>query len=997
MMKKYYSGIAGSGRAYFVLEQYRQGGTFVVVTGEDEVSSWRDNLKALGQFFEAPEVYTFPQSDHFERLSTLKSIAGDGRGIIITTPESLVTKTVSPANLQKDTLMLEPGRNYEFNALIDTLSKLGYQRVDFVEEKGQFSRRGEVLDLWPPDQNLPWRLVFAINTLESLRAFDVVTQRSEEFLKASRLLPVREESQEFLAEYLPKDTLFYFDSPPEESVPEAYGGYDWLVNDALQPGAENAGFNGFVRWGGNSPLFISELARFSVQGYKTIIFCSNTGEKERIEDILFDNRKEELTPELLIGPLTEGFYSPSRKLAVFSSQEILYKKRPLSFPKFKTGRRLEGLWEISSGDYVVHERYGIGRYLGLKKLVRGEQEAEYLCLEYKGGDKLYVPVDDFRVVQKYVGVEGRRPRLYSLDTASWERAKQRAQKGAQDMAEELLKLYAARKNAPGHAYPPDNHWERELGDSFPFQETQDQLRAIEEVKIDLEQPRPMERLICGDVGYGKTEVAIRAAFKIVQDSKQVAVLVPTTVLSEQHFRTFSDRLAPFPVRLAVLSRFQPKKEQNKIVAAVNQGLIDITIGTHRLLSKDIKFRDLGLLIIDEEHRFGVKQKEKIKAFKKNVDVLLLSATPIPRTLSLALSNLRDLSVIESPPYGRLPIETHLGPYEENTVKKIIRAELSRAGQVFYVHNRVETIVSRAEYLKRLIPEIRWGVVHGQMPPAEVEKTMWRFLHRQLDVLVATTIIESGLDIPTVNTMIIEEAENFGLAQLYQLRGRIGRERQKAYCYLFFTPASLTDESRKRLQALQEFSELGSGFRLALRDLEIRGAGNILSARQHGFVKEIGFELYSRLLDEASNRLKGRVRAPEEWKTSLDISMPAYLPDDYVTAEDLRIIFYRRLAGARSENDLGAIRDELKDRFGSLPLPAKNLLELSGLRLLAEKLKIKSIVEEDGAMALYFSDNIIFRPEDILSLATDYAGILEFMRGESQGVRLRKEAMEKPSF
>jgi transcription-repair coupling factor (superfamily II helicase) len=500
------------------------------------------------------------------------------------------------------------------------------------------------------------------------------------------------------------------------------------------------------------------------------------------------------------------------------------------------------------------------------------------------------------------------------------------------------------------------------------------------------------------VGFGKTEVAVRAAFKAVQDARQVVVLCPTTVLAEQHFNTFSNRLTPFPVRVEMLSRFQQKKDQKKVIEDVNKGLVDIVVGTHRVLSKDVKFKELGLLIIDEEHRFGVKQKEKIKNLKKNIDVLLLSATPIPRTLSLALSNLRDLSVIETPPYGRLPIETHLGPYDEKIVQRIIQAELSRGGQVFYVHNRVETIFSRAQYLQKLIPEIRWGVIHGQLPAQEIEKVMWQFLHRQIDVLIATTIIESGLDIPTVNTMIVEEAENFGLAQLYQLRGRIGRERQKAYCYLFYTPDKLTEESRKRLEALQEFSELGSGFRLALRDLEIRGAGNILSARQHGFVRDIGFELYSRLLDEASRRLKGVEVGDvfeESRKTVIDLTLPAFLPQEYVEAEDLRVMFYRRLGTARTPADLRAVRDELEDRFGRLPAAADNLLVLADLRLAAEAVRVQSIVEDARDIVIRFGNGIEFMPDKILALANDYAGVLEFLRGDEPGVRLRKECIVPP--
>jgi transcription-repair coupling factor (superfamily II helicase) len=998
-MKKYYSGLAASGKAYFVLEHLPKNGTLVVVVPEEEVTLWQGNVQALSTLTTPVRVFPFLQADHFGRLNTIKNIADDrANAIIIATVGSLGEQTVQPDTFRKEVLVFEPGRDYEFNDLTAALSRLGYQRADFVEERGQFSRRGEILDIWSPDQERPWRLVFAINTLESLRIFDVVTQRSEEFLKKTELLPAKEETQTYLSEYLPGDTLFYFEAPPPECLPIEFSKFDWLVNDPLSPEAIEEDFKSFTRWGGNFPLFGEELRQYADAGCRLVIICGSQGEKERIDDVLFEQKWDGAPPEFLIGPLADGFYSRKRKLAVLSSQEILYRRRPVNFPKFKTGRRLEGLWEISSGDYVVHEKYGIGRYLGLRKLVRGEHESEYLCIEYKNGDKLYVPPDDFRVVQKYVGVEGCRPRLFSLDTASWERAKQRAADGARDMAEELLKLYAERHNAPGHAYQTETPWERELADSFPYQETQDQLRAIEDVKKDLENQAPMERVICGDVGFGKTEVAIRAAFKVAQDSKQVAVLVPTTVLAEQHYNTFSNRLAPFPTRVALISRFQDKKEQKKVVEGLAAGTVDIVVGTHRLLQKDVRFKDLGLLIIDEEHRFGVKQKEKIKAFKKNVDVLLMSATPIPRTLSLALSSLRDLSVIETPPYGRLPIETHLGPYDDKLVKRIIQAELSRGGQVYYVHNRVETIFSRAQHLQDLLPDARFGVIHGQMAAAVIEKTMWNFLHRHIDVLVATSIIESGLDIPSVNTMIIEEAENFGLAQLYQLRGRIGREKQKAYCYLFYTPDQVTEDSRKRLEALKEFGELGAGFRLALRDLEIRGAGNILSAKQHGFVKEIGFELYSRLLDEASQSLKsGKPVVREEFKSTIDFALPSFLPQDYIDQEDLRIIFYRKLATARSERDLEAVREELKDRFGSLPQAVVNLLTLTALRLQAEQEKIKGIAEEDGCIAVYFSNLMSFTPDGITAMAADYGDKMEFMRGEAPGIRFRKDMIPRPPF
>lgn len=1005
-MEKYFFGLAGASKAYFVLDKFPTNGVVVVIVEDDNISETRDDFFALSRILKPAPVYSFPSLDHFERLTTLNNLSIEPNAVIITSLDALREETISIDEFKKELINIELGCDYKFDAFIQSLSNIGYRRSVLVEEKGQFSRRGDIVDIWPPDQNLPWRLSFNNNTLESLRSFDIVTQRSGQFLNKEKIIPAKELKESNLTDYLPDNTLIYIDIPEYAGIPENFSKYDKLINSAAPDaglgaaGAGDAGFRLFYGLAGNQGLFLDELKKFIEKEFMVMIFCSNEGEKERVEDILFENKIPECY-ELAIGRLSAGFYSQTRKLAVFSSQEMLYKKPPVSFPKFKTGRRLEGLWEISPRDYIVHEKYGIGRYLGLKKISRGEQEAEYLCIEYKGGDKLYVPTDEFRVVQKYIGVEGYRPRLFSLDTFAWERAKQRAKEGAKEMAEELLKLYAARSAVIGHAFEPDNHWEKELSDSFPYEETQDQLKAIEEVKQDLEKQKPMERLICGDVGYGKTEVAVRAAFKVVQDSKQAAVLVPTTVLAEQHFQTFSTRLGPFPVNLQVLSRFQQKKEQKKIIEGISSGLVDIVIGTHRILQKDVKFKDLGLVIIDEEHRFGVGQKEKMKYLKKNVDVLLLSATPIPRTLSISLSGLRDLSIIETPPCGRQPIETHLGPYDDKIVKKIIQAELSRGGQVFYVYNRVETILSRASYLKKLMPEMRWGIVHGQMKPSDIEKTMWEFLHRKIDVLIATTIIESGLDIPSVNTMIVEEAENFGLAQLYQLRGRIGREKQKAYCYLFYTPSQLSEDSTKRLKALQEFNELGSGFRLALRDLEIRGAGNILSSKQHGFVREIGFELYGRLLEEASKKLRGAdvsVETPkEEQKTTLDFLVSAHIPSDYIETEDLRIIFYRRMTNAKSQTDLDEIASELVDRFGKFPLPVENLFELAQIKLLAEKAAIKSITEDDNFISLYFSERQSFTPEKILKLANDYSGILEFIRSETPGIKLKKTLIPSPLF
>lgn len=1010
MNKNEFYGLAAGGDAHFVLRNMPAGGAIVAIVPDDELSRWQDNISALGSFYSLPAINVFPSGEHSKRIIALKNLLTNPRGVVLATPQSITEKTLSPSSLANRSLELGVGKGYAIEKLLALLSENGYTRIDFVEEEGNFSRRGEIVDIWNAGADMPWRIVFGYNEIESIRTFDVTTQRSEKFVQRINILPLSETKESYLSDYLPPNRVFYAQMPASsddvargalESAMEHFKSDRWLVNNPLLhgPDAVDAGYKPFLRWGGNFGIFISDLEKILDQGYKSYIFCSNQGEKERIEEVFAEHRWHSGLPERIIGHLQNGFYSPALKTAVFSAQEILYKKQPISFPKFKTGRRLEGLWEISPGDYVVHERYGIGRYLGLKRIERQEQAAEYLAIEYKGGDKLYVPIDDFMVVQKYVGLEGRRPKLYSLDTAAWERAKIRAKEGAEKMAQELLTLYAQRKQAPGYAYQAETTWEKELADSFGYTETEDQLRAIEDVRRDLEQPTPMERLICGDVGFGKTEVAIRAALKVAVNSRQVAVLVPTTVLAEQHSQTFSNRLSPFPVRVALLSRFQTESEQESVIADMASGAVDIVIGTHRLLQKDVAFKDLGLLIIDEEHRFGVKQKEKIKSLKKNVDIMMLSATPIPRTLSLALASLRDLSVIESPPYGRLPIETHLGHFDEKSVKRIIEAELSRNGQVFYVHNRVETIFSRAAYLKRLIPGIRLAVIHGQLPSDEIEKAMWEFMHRKTDVLIATTIIESGLDIPSANTMIIEEAENFGLAQLYQLRGRIGREKQKAYCYLFYTSASLTEDAEKRLSALGEFSELGSGFRLALRDLEIRGAGNILGAEQHGNVKDIGFELYSTLLDEASRKLKGTGVSEEKGKAhkvSVDFISGAYIPDTYIEAEDVRIIFYRRLVSAASLDDVEKIKSELIDRFGAMLEPLKILIEITNIKLMAQACGIEHIDESQEYVSLRFTD-INIKPEKVVMLAQDYKNMLDFPRPERPVIRLKKDNMKPDIF
>ncbi|MCS6939551.1 MAG: transcription-repair coupling factor, partial [Roseiflexus sp.] len=692
------------------------------------------------------------------------------------------------------------------------------------------------------------------------------------------------------------------------------------------------------------------------------------------------------------GALDAGFRLPALRLTLYSDSEIFgwRQRRIVTGQRRQRERSVEDraafLRGLKPGDYVVHIEHGIAVYEGLVRRSVGGIERDYLNLRYAEGDRLYVPVDQIDRVSRYIGAGDAEPQLTRLGTQDWERAKRKARAAVQDLADELISLYAQRQLAEGHAFSPDTEWQRELEASFPYVETPDQLKAIIDVKRDMEQPQPMDRLICGDVGFGKTEVALRAAFKAVQDGKQVAVLAPTTVLVQQHYDTFSRRMAAFPVRVEMISRFRSAKEQSDIVQRLARGEIDIIIGTHRLLSKDVTFKDLGLLVIDEEQRFGVRHKERIKQLRTNVDVITLTATPIPRTLHMALAGIRDLSVIDTPPEDRIPIKTYVLPYDENLIREAILRELDRGGQVYFVHNRVQSIYYVADRLRQLVPEARIAVGHGQLDERELERVMLDFFTGKDDVLVCTTIIESGLDVPNANTIIIDDATNFGLAQLYQLRGRVGRSSQRAYAYLFYrSERPSTPEAQERLQAIQEATELGAGFRIAMRDLEIRGAGNLLGAEQSGHIAAVGFDLYSRLLEQAVRTLKQRLiatnlmtgadaqRAPAPAVAAgstppprlprqpsvkvdekvlisplvtLDLPLDAYLPVDYIPDDQVRLAVYQRMAEAQTPEAVNDLRQELRDRFGELPEPAEQLLIWLRIKALALAAGVTSVVTTD---------------------------------------------------
>jgi transcription-repair coupling factor (superfamily II helicase) len=1012
----YLSGVAGAGKAHYLFKRISEikeinecqalSTRVFAFVKDEELNSFYDDLRSF--FSPDFDIFSFPSDDASQRIFAIDKIKSLKSFAICATDVSINLYVPDPkSNIG---INIVQNQKCDFEKLVISLSSFGYTRTNFVEDRMQFAQRGDIIDIWPAANDMPVRILFEYDVVGAIRIFDPASQLSNTFINEIKILPSGISKSNFTIkdyfEYLSsvvlgleKDTIgtcdnssviVYFDYPIDKDMEKTFDKYGLFINDALNIKSEHQEYKSFTGFGGDINFFVNSLKSFAQNDALIKIYCANDGQRLRILDIFHENRWDYKSPEFLYGNLSQGFYLEQEKLVCISTSQMLYKKKQISFPKVKGARRLEGIWEISAGDYVVHEKYGIGRYIGLKTISRDSNTSEYLCIEYRNSDKLYVPVEEIKAVKKYIGIEGVKPKLYSMDTLAWERVKSRARQAAAEFAKELLNLYTQRSLIKRKPFGSQTPWEKELKDAFFYEETPDQARAIEDINNDFDKPYPMERLLCGDVGYGKTEVALRAAFKVVQEGMQVAVLAPTTVLTCQHYNTFYHRLSMFPTKVAQLSRFQTKAEQKNITQDLEKGLIDIVIGTHRLLQKDVQFKNLGLLIVDEEHRFGVKQKEKIKSIKKNIDILMLSATPIPRTLSSALAGFRDLSLIETPPPGRLSIETNLSEYDEKLIKTIIEAELSRNGQVFYVYNKVETILTKAECIKKLIPDIKLGLIHGKMKAKDIESIMWKFTNLELDILLATTIIESGLDIPSVNTMIIEEAENFGLSQLYQLRGRIGRGSHKAYCYLFYKDKDLSDEAVKRFEAMREFGKLGSGFGLALRDLEIRGAGGILSASQHGFVSDIGYDMFAKLLEQEGKKVKGDTVAPPEIEhTSIDLQINALIPSTYIQNEEMRILFYRKLATAEDLKAIESIKSELLDRFGKIPQETQMLFEITDLRFAAKKLNIERISEDNDYIFLYFSQNADFSQSDITRLVSDYSGIIEFISGKCYAFKLKK--------
>jgi transcription-repair coupling factor (superfamily II helicase) len=957
--------------------------------------------------------------------------AATGRArLIVASAPALLPLVSRPPRLLEASIEVRPGDEIDPTLLADRLLDAGFVRQEPVDEHGTFTIRGGIVDVFPAADVEPVRLEFVGDTVESLRRFDPSTQRSGGTADGILIVPLRERFDsggtlsvlDFLAR---SGGLRVVVSEREQSEREARGARDQLETSYAEAAARGheapaAPSEMFLAWDDLAPRlseaprleelgvagdgrvlevacqparafrgrigdWIADLQEARARGDEVLFVAGSAGRAERAVELLQEydvtaahvDRAGEgrgAAVRVAVGSLSRGFRLGAAALQVYAEADVFEETRRTRDERRGRARRFfSDLRDLKGGDLVVHVDHGIGEFVGLKELgVRGADAGqEFLELRYQGEDKLFVPVERLDLIQKYTG--GARPALDRLGGATWEKAKSRIRRAMRDMAGELLKLYAQRKAVAGHAYSPDTHWQAEFEAAFPYELTPDQEAAVLDVKRDMETPAPMDRLLCGDVGYGKTEVAVRAAFKAVMDGKQVAFLAPTTVLAFQHLKTLRERCAGFPLTIDMISRFRSRQEIAQILERVRAGGLDILVGTHRLLSKDVQFKDLGLLVVDEEQRFGVAHKERIKQLRKRVDVVTMTATPIPRTLNMSLVGIRDMSIIETPPKDRLSIQTSVVTFDASVIARAIRNELARGGQVYFVHNRVESIDSIAGLLQRLVPEARLVVGHGQMDEDGLERAMMGFVERRYDVLLATTIVENGLDIPNANTIIINRADRYGLAQLYQLRGRVGRSDRPAYAYLLVPPEeSLQPLARKRLAAIKEFSDLGSGFRVAALDLEIRGAGNLLGGEQSGHIEAVGFEMYMKLLEQTIRELKGE-EVDEDVRATVNLGVELKIDDTYVPDMNQRLMIYRRVAAARSERELAAVVEEIRDRYGALPDSVLNLVAYGRMRILADRLGIEAIDREGRLVVIRFKPAAPVDPRRLVRVVSERPG------------------------
>lgn len=1044
-----------------------------------------------------------------QRMVVVKQLMENKSGIVVTTFDGLMDHLLPIQNLEKHILTVKAGQTLDIEEWKEKLVEIGYERMGQVDGMGQFSVRGGIIDVFPLTEEQPFRIELWDDEVDSIRTFDLESQRSVEQLEIVKIYPATEmvltkeqkqigikrieqdakkyendlrkqskfdeagkirsiihELLEGLREgwkvhgldgfipyfypetvpfskYFPEeDSVFFLDEPArlkekgetvetefrESMIHRLEKGYLLPGQTALLYTAKEAmsgvqrkstvmltgleqklqgllvekRYSMYVKnvssYQNGFEILIKDLTRWKKEGYRIILLSGSRTRASRLAGDLReydlraycpdgDNVDKDVKPgEILVtyGNLHRGFEYPLIKFIVITEGDMfgVEKKRRKKKKTNYEGTKIQSFSDLSVGDYVVHEDHGLGIYRGIEKIERDGVIKDYLKVEYGDGGNLYLPAARMDGIQKYAGSDAKKPKLNKLGGSEWNKTKTRVKGAVRDIAKDLVQLYAARQEAEGFQYGSDTVWQKEFEEMFPFDETEDQLDAIEAAKADMESRKIMDRLICGDVGYGKTEIAIRIAFKAVQEGRQVVYLVPTTILAQQHFKTFEQRMKDFPVRVEMLSRFRTPAEQKKTIEDMRKGFVDIVIGTHRVLSKDVQFKNLGLLIIDEEQRFGVTHKEKIKKLKENIDVLTLTATPIPRTLHMSLIGIRDMSVLEEPPVDRVPIQTYVMEYNDEMVREAIHRELARGGQVYYVHNRVNNIDEIASHIAGLVPDATVTFAHGQMREHELERIMFDFVNGDIDVLVCTTIIETGLDIPNANTMIIQDADHMGLSQLYQLRGRVGRSNRISYAFLMYKrDKMLREEAEKRLQAIREFTELGSGIKIAMRDLEIRGAGNVLGAEQHGHMEAVGYDLYCKLLNEAVQALKGERSESEAYNTVVDCDVDAYIPSEYIKNEYQKLDIYKRISGIENEDEYMDMQDELIDRFGELPKPVENLLKVAAVKALAHAAYVTEVNINRQEVRIILYQNARLDVERIPKLVEKYQGSLKLHLAE----------------
>ncbi|RGH40894.1 MULTISPECIES: transcription-repair coupling factor [Clostridia] len=989
-------------------------------------------------FYHADIKGKYLQSQRMEVIRAILECDKSASITVITTMDAFLDGVIGPKEIETQKLTLLSGDVLEFGKVQEQLVKMGYERETQIESPGQFAVRGGILDVFPLTDELPVRIELWGDEIDSIRTFDAESQRSIENLEKVTIYPTGElitdetKSVSFLEYFNRKESLLLLDEPIRllEQAKEIESEYQKSRENRQEAGMEESAdellvfaveeiiekmnqyssvafttleskcgtfhvrrtyslqTKGVNPYNNSFEMLTLDLKRLKRNGYRVILLSGSRTRARRLAEDLRDYElssyysetlEKEVQPgEILVtyGHVTEGYEYPMLKFVVISESDIFGRKKKKRKKKHSyEGQKIRDFTELKVGDYVVHENHGLGVYEGIEKIQVDKVTKDYMKIRYAGDSALYILATQLDMIQKYAGSDAKKPKLNKLGTAQWQKTKSQVRSAVKLVAKDLVELYAARQRADGYVYEPDTVWQKEFEEMFPFEETEDQLQAIEDTKHDMESHKIMDRLICGDVGFGKTEIAIRAAFKAVQEGKQVVYLVPTTILAQQHYNNFVQRMKEFPVRVDLLCRFRTSTEQKKTIEDLKKGLVDIVIGTHRVLSKDVQYKDLGLLIIDEEQRFGVTHKEKIKKLRENIDVLTLTATPIPRTLHMSLIGIRDMSVLEEAPMDRMPIQTYVMEYNDEMVREAIERELARNGQVYYVYNRVSDIADVADKVQKLVPDANVMFAHGQMNERQLEDIMYDFINGEIDVLISTTIIETGLDISNANTMIIHDADRLGLSQLYQLRGRVGRSNRMAYAFLLYRRDKLLKEvAEKRLAAIREFTELGSGFKIAMRDLEIRGAGNLLGAEQHGHMEAVGYDLYCKMLNEAVKQEKGEMDE-DIFNTTIDLNVDAYIPDSYISNEFQKLDIYKRIASIENEEEMDDMLEELIDRFGDVPRKVQQLLHIALLKAFAHSVYVTAVEQKTDTIKIVMYEKAKVDPKKIPGLLEAYHGNL----------------------